>query len=330
MLKIGLIGCGGVGAIHAKCWLDMSDRVRLVAIADSDISRAQAFADECSARVYADGMALIAQEELDVVDICLPTFLHADYIIRAMSRVKNVIVEKPVCLTEEETQRLISAQKETGAFVQVAHVVRFNKSYRYLKELVESGRYGKIVAGNFFRISPRPTWMRGHDDPDKTGTMTVDLHIHDADFVRWLMGAEPDSVDVRAVRDSSGIVQHIWSCYQYGGALLCTEGSWDYPAGLPFAPSYRVRLEHAAVVLNDAGVLTVYLEDGTILSPDAEASLQKEELGINVFSRRDYLVELQYFIDAIASGTGISEVSLQEAIASVRLVLKELALANAR
>lgn len=324
MLKVGLIGCGGIGAVHALCWLAMKDKARIVAIADVNTMRAQQFADECGATVYTDGFKMLDEETLDVVDICVPTFLHTDYVIRAMERVENIIVEKPICLNEEDVHRLLKAKEESGALVQVGHVVRFMGAYQYLKEVVGSGEYGKIIAGNFARISPRPVWMKGHDDIDRTGTMALDMHIHDVDYIRYLMESEPEKMNSWAVKDEEGIVQHIWTSYRFGDALLTAECSWDYPVGMPFMQTFRVRLDKAAIVLDADGILTVYPEEGVKFFPQLE---EKEEmdLGINVSDLGPYMNEIRHFLENIQVGKeGIT--SLSEAIASFRLVRQELQL----
>ena len=247
--------------------------------------------------------------------------------MKAMEYVKNVIVEKPICLKEEEAQQLLEKQKQTGALVQVAHVVRFMDAYQYLKELVDSGTYGKVIAGNFKRISPRPTWMKGHDDMDRTGGMALDLHIHDVDYIRYLMGGDPEDMKSWRVKDEKSAIQHIWTSYRFGEAILTAEGSWDYPPGFPFAQTFRVRLEQAAVVLDESGVLTVYPEDGETCTPE----LGKKEimdLGINVSDLGPYMKEIRYVMETIQAGNEKGIASLEEAVASFRLVRKELQLAD--
>lgn len=326
MLRVGLIGCGGIGAVHAECWLSMNEKVQVVAIADVDIERATRYAARAGAKVYQDGFKLLEQEELDVVDICLPTFLHAGYVIKAMDHVKNVIVEKPLCLKEEEVQQILDKQKETRAIVQVGHVVRFTEAYRYLKETVDSGVYGKVIAADFSRLSPRPMWMKGHDDRNRTGTMALDMHIHDVDYIRYLMNGEPDDVQTWAVKDKEGIVQHVWSGYHYGETVLTAEGSWDYPVNMPFAQSFRVRLEKAALVLEENGVLTVYPEDGEKIVPHLATDVR--DLGINVSDMKPYLNEMHYFVEAILEQKEDGIASLAEAAASFRLASKELEMAE--
>ena len=272
MLKVGLIGCGGVGAFHAECWLRMSEEVQLVAIADVNAENARKYAQKSGAKLYTDGFEMIESEELDVVDLCVPTLLHAEYALFAMKKVRNIIIEKPVCLTEAQAQQLLEEQERTGALVQVAHSLRFNDVYRYVKEVVRSERYGKVISGRFSRISPRPVWMKGHDEKDRTGSMALDMHIHDADFIRYLMDAEPDEINARAAKDMNGIIQHIYATYRFGEALLMAEASWDYPVNMPFCASFRLRLEGAALILDDIGVLTVYQEDGETLFPNFHQS----------------------------------------------------------
>ncbi|MBQ4259467.1 MAG: Gfo/Idh/MocA family oxidoreductase [Lachnospiraceae bacterium] len=326
MIRVGLIGCGGIGAVHAECWLAMKDKVRLVAVADMNEERAQKYADKAGGQMYRDGRELLENEELDVVDICVPTFLHADYLEWAMAKVKNVIVEKPVCLTEAETERILEAEKKSGALVQVAHVVRFTDAYAYLKKVVEDGTYGKVVAGDFARLSPRPTWMVGHDDVNRTGSMVLDLHIHDVDFVRYLMNGDPDSIQTSFVKDENGIVQHIWTSYKYGDVVLMAEGSWNYTAGMPFAQTFRVRLERATVVLGEDGALKVYPEQGGVILPEIGAK-EEMDMGINVSDMGPYLNEIKYFIETIETQNYNGIVPLSEAIASFRLAKKEMELA---
>lgn len=322
MLKVGLIGCGGIGAIHARCWLNMEHEVHLAAIADTNTERAEKYASKTGTKIYKSADELIKNEKLDIVDICLPTFLHAKYALMAMDYVPNIIIEKPICLKEEEALILEQKQKETGALVQVAHVVRFMYPYQYLKEIVDQKIYGKIIAGSFHRISPRPMWMQGHDDPNRTGTMAVDMHIHDVDFIRHLMNCEADHIDSWAVKDNNGIIQHIWSAYHYGNAVLTAEGSWDYPVSLAFEQSFRVRLENAAIKLEKDGSLTVYTNDGDVITPNIGDS-QHMDLGINVTDIAPYMNEIKYFLENIKNNNNNGIASLKNAIASLRVVLKE-------
>jgi len=325
MLKVGLIGCGGIGAVHAECWLKLSDKARIVAIADATPQKAKKYADQVGARIYSDGMELLKNEKLDIVDICVPTFLHAIYVLEAMNYVKNIMVEKPICLKEEEAQILLVAQKKTNTRVMVGQVNRFTPSYSFLKEIIDSVKYGSIVSGHFSHISPRPIWMKRHDDPNVTGGVGLDLHIHDADYVRYLMNREPDNVDSWGTHDKDGYLQHLWSSYRYGNVLLTSEASWDYPANFPFHETFRVKLEHAALLLDDKGMLTVYPSDGDAYVPELDSPMMMD-MGINVSDMGPFLKEITYFLSTIIQDVPLEIASLPEAVASFRLVKKELEL----
>ena len=92
MLKVGLIGCGFMGTMHAYCYKNLPD-VELVALADIRREKAEQLAEGTNAVIYADGKDLIAQADVDVIDICLPTYLHAPYALLSMDKVKYLFVE---------------------------------------------------------------------------------------------------------------------------------------------------------------------------------------------------------------------------------------------
>ena len=325
MLRVGLIGCGGMGAVHAKVYEALSDRVKLIAVADFNTERAEELTKACGAKVYKDAHEMLAKETLDLVDICLPTALHAEYVMAALDHVKDVLCEKPLCLFEEEADDLLAKARQTGGKVHVAHVARFCTEYMYLKDVCTDGRYGKLLTADFYRLSPKPVWVKDYDNPKKTGGMPLDLHIHDVDYIRYLMGGDPDSLTSTVNYAQNGNARWIWSSYFYGDAVVTAESSWDLPASMPFTKGFRVHFERATLVLA-GGMLTVYPEDGESFVPALEKRITMD-LGINVNGFGTYLYEITAFIDAITEGKE-SPVPLSEAADAIRLVRKELALAE--
>jgi predicted dehydrogenase len=329
MLKVGIIGCGAMGSLHATCWLALPQHAELVAIADVDGKKAKEIIKKHpNIKFYSTGEELLeAENELDVIDICVPTFLHTKYAVDAMKKVKNVFIEKPVCLNEQEAELLLKTQEETGAKVQIGQVVRFMKGYAWLKDVVDKGTYGKVVSGVFKRLSHRVTWSweNWFNDYTRSGTVALDLHIHDTDFVRYLMGGNPDNVDSKVVRDSDGVIQQIFTTYTYGDAVITTEGCWDFPPAFPFNASYIVRLEKATVVLS--GKVIVYLDNGEKIVPELVDDYEPDiDLGINISALGAYYTEIKYFIDNIINGNGTEIAPLSEGIESARLIFKEIEL----
>ena len=106
MIRVGLIGCGFMGGMHAACYAALAELgVKVTAIADDRPEFLAQMKEQTDAQTYESGMALIEQADVDVVDICLPTYLHTAHACAAMEKGRDVFCEKPVCLTEEDMQR---------------------------------------------------------------------------------------------------------------------------------------------------------------------------------------------------------------------------------
>lgn len=326
MLKIGLIGCGSMGTAHANSYRAMSDLVQVVAVADVREELGKEKAELFGATLYADGASLIENADVDAVDICLPTFLHTEHAVMAMKKGLNVFMEKPVCLNEEEAQLLLKTQKETGREVQIGQVLRFDAPFVFLKNVVKDSRYGKLISAVFERLSAFPTWGQDQwfQDDKKSGSCALDLHIHDVDLIRHIMEREPDSFHSECVRSENGILQHIFTTYRYGNALISAEGGWHYAPDFPFDANYRAKFEKATLVMRDGKVM-IYTEGGGA----QEAKLEKpdfknEDMGFNISDISGYYSELRYFAERLLAKKTIEEATLPEAIDSARLAWKEI------
>ncbi|MBQ6922782.1 MAG: Gfo/Idh/MocA family oxidoreductase, partial [Clostridia bacterium] len=233
MIKVGLIGCGFMGAMHYNCYNNIAG-VKVTAVADIRREKAEELVKGADAVIYGDGKDLIAKADVDIIDICLPTFLHAEYALSAMDKVKYLFVEKPVALTNGQAAAMLKKSEKTGCNVQVGQVIRFWDEYVELKKIIESGKYGKVINANFRRLSPRPTW--GWNDwllDDKlSGGAAQDLHIHDTDYVLSVFGKPKKFY---SVKNSAGEKNsYINTLMQYNGFTVTVEGTWDLPATRPF------------------------------------------------------------------------------------------------
>ncbi len=323
MIKVGLIGCGFMGSMHANCYNNI-ENVKVTAVADVRMDKAQAAAAISGAEVYATGMELIEKADVDVIDICLPTYLHASHALAAMDKVKYVFIEKPVALTEEEGKALIEKAEKTGAQVQVGQVVRFWDGYVELAEFIKTEKYGKVINANFRRLSPLPTW--GWDgwllDAARSGGAGQDLHIHDVDYVLSVFG-EPESF--YTVRNISGRRNdYVNTVMKYDGFVVSTEGTWALPVTYAFNADYRVVFEKATLECK-GGRLHCYTDEGV-----EEIEFKKPELkgesyaGGNVSDLGGYYYELVYFTDRAAKGEKVKKATLSDAVLSLNFLLKEL------
>ena len=319
MLKVGLIGAGFMGAMHANCYKNI-EGVKLSAIADIREEKAKALAEGTDAEIYGDGKDLIASADVDIIDICLPTFIHAEYACLAMDKVKYVFVEKPVALTEAEIDMLLEKQKETGANVQVGQVIRFWDEYVYLKEVIESGKYGKVNNANFRRISPSPAW--GWNDwlrkAELSGGAAQDLHIHDIDFALSLFG-EPE--EVSSVRNSHGETNsYINTLMKYKDFPVTVEGTWNLPSSYPFSASFRVMFEKACIENSGAGFI-LYTDEGAEKIVIEKENLTSTVSGGNISDLGGYYKELLYFTNCAKDGASVEKATLSDAAASLKFLL---------
>ena len=324
MIKIGLIGCGFMGGMHSACY-NVIEGAKVTAVADVRPEKAQEAANLHGAEIYATGEELIKNADVDVVDICLPTYLHTNHAVLAMKAGKNVFLEKPVCLTKEEGELLLKTQEETGAIVQVGQVIRMWDEYVWLKEKADSGEFGKIHSAVFKRLSSYPTWAWDNwlHQGDKSGSMALDMHIHDVDFMRYLMG-EPESFVSNATRDNTGMIEQIFTTFKYKDAVATVEGSWHYPVDFPFTAQFRVMFDNATVV-NGADGLWVYYKDGGSEKIVIEPSFASDNnIGGNISSLGGYYNELRYFIDKLNAGEVPTVAPLCEGIKSANLAFAEI------
>ena len=324
MLKVGLIGCGFMGGMHYACY-NVIDGVEVVAVADVRAEKAQELVKGANVEIYATGKELIEQADVDIIDICLPTFLHTEHAVMAMRKGRNVFVEKPVCLTEEEGKLLLEVQKETGATVQVGQVIRLWDEYKWLKESYDKGEFGKVKTAVFKRLSSVPTW--GWEDwlhkAEMSGSVALDMHIHDVDFMRYMMG-EPKSFNAGVNRNEKGMIEQIFTTFAYDDATVTVEACWDYPADFPFDAGFRVKFEKATVVMDASGV-AVYYNDGGVFKPEIKPEFVGDNnIGGNLSSLGGYYNELKYFVDKLTAGEEPVIAPLCEGVKSTELVLAEI------
>ena len=181
-----------------------------------------------------------------MVDVCLPTYLHAEHVIAAARAGKHVLCEKPMALSLEQADAMIEATEQAGVAFMVGHTLRFWPEYVAIKDLVSRGELGKPVAVAATRLGTAPTWSwdRWLLDPERGGGAVPDLHIHDIDYIAWLLG-KPRSVMARGVRSANGCWDHVFTTLDYeDGAAAFAEGTFFVPPSFPFTMTFRAICEN--------------------------------------------------------------------------------------
>jgi UDP-N-acetylglucosamine 3-dehydrogenase len=291
-LRVGVVGAGFIGAIHLGAYANMPE-VEVVGVADALPEIAATGAAVVGARTYSSYEELVSAEEVDVVDVCLPTAYHRELALKAASAGKHVILEKPIARSLEDAEEIIEAFDGSGGRLFVGHVVRFFPEYVRIKEMVDAGEFGTIGVARTSRRSPFLTgWNDWYADWRMSGGVLLDLVIHDFDFLRWALG-EVERVYARGVlgREYNRLDYALVTLRFEGGAIAHVEGQWGYPG--PFNYSIEVAGSRAMVTVDSTESAPVQLFGGATgpgESPDV------------IVGKSPFQAELEHFIRCAATG----------------------------
>ncbi len=327
MINVGVIGLGMMGITHLDIYCKHKD-VKVVAVSDIDPDRlsghvrvggniegqTQGAFDLKLARQYDEGVRLIRDPDIQLVDICLPTPLHVKYALKALKAGKHVMVEKPLGRTAREADKLAQAASESDSIVMPGMCMRFWPGWDWLKQAVTEGRYGRVLSASFQRLASHP----GLDSPfygngEACGGAALDLHIHDTDFIQWCFGV-PKSVSSRGYSSLTSALDHITTQYEYGsqGPVVTAEGGWAMAPGFAFVMRYTVNFQQATAVFDLAAPTPLTLSRGG----------KSETVAID--AGQGYEREIDYLLQCLASGQNPKTVTLDDAATSVRIVEAEV------
>ncbi|HZC14321.1 MAG TPA: Gfo/Idh/MocA family oxidoreductase [Thermoleophilaceae bacterium] len=291
-MRIGVVGAGFIGAVHLSAYANMPE-AEVVGVVDTRPEIAAAGAASVGARPYASYEELLAAEDVELVDICLPTAYHRDLALAAAGDGLHVIVEKPLARNLEDAEAIIEAFPGGGGRLFVGHVVRFFPEYVRIKQMVDAGDLGTVGVARTSRRSPFLLgWNDWYADWRLSGGVLLDLVIHDFDFLRWSLG-EVERVYARGVlgREYNRLDYALVTLRFAGGAIAHVEGQWGYPG--PFNYSIELAGSRAMVTADSTEPGPVRLLGGTVgagESPDVAVG------------KSPYQTELEHFVRCAATG----------------------------
>jgi predicted dehydrogenase len=326
-INIGIIGLGFMGRMHYDTY-EKIPGAKVMAVCDSDPKRAAGdlsggwgnIAGAQTQRLpmdrikgYTDVAQFLANPEIQVVDICLPTPAHLDIVSKALDAGKHVLCEKPLALSLAEAQAIATAASSAKGLFMPAMCMRFWAEWEWLRSTVQSGKYGKVKSAVFRRLSVVPQgWFR---NGKLSGGAIVDLHIHDVDFIYNLFGM-PKEVFASGYPGPTGEIDHVVSQFKFdsgagAGALVSAEGGWAQTDGFGFRMQYLVNFEQATADFDIGRKPTLVVhKDG------------KSET-IETSGRDGYAGELTYFLECVRGGKKPTVVTADDAVAGLRIVEAE-------
>ncbi|MBD3266313.1 gfo/Idh/MocA family oxidoreductase, partial [bacterium] len=302
MIKVGIVGFGFMGKMHYNNY-NILDEARVTAVCDADMNRlkdssgttgniagTEEAIDLSGLDLYSDYDKMLQEADVEAVSITLPTFLHVESTIKALEAGKHVLCEKPMGLNLAECDRMLEAAQTSGKILQIGHCVRFWPEYQKTKAYVDSGEYGSVLAGSFRRLSLTPTWS--HENwlmsEQRSGGMELDLHIHDTDYIDYLLGT-PKAVHSVGAKGAVGGTGHIMTQYLYDdNKAIFAEGGWLMQPSFGFEMSFNLVLEKATIVFDCTRdpSFKVCPQDGEAFTPE-------------VASGDGYSRELEHFLQSV-------------------------------
>ncbi|MBR5527444.1 MAG: Gfo/Idh/MocA family oxidoreductase [Clostridia bacterium] len=340
MIKAGIIGIGSMGRGHLNNYIKFmreNKGIELVAICDVDEKKFENYKADFNLEGVADGNfdfskfrcytnvdeMLEKETELDMVSVIVPTYLHCEISCKCLEKGINVFCEKPMALNLEECERMITTAKKAGKRLMIGQCLRFWGEYNYLKECVETERFGKVIAAYFYRGGSTPLWSFGdwYHKKELGGGAIYDQHIHDVDMVNYLFGM-PEKVCSTGINYYEGSnFDAVSTNYIYpDGKVVNSQNDWCQACG--FGAFYRVNFEKATLVYDNTGL---HVADAS----DRNGKIDLEYKGtsykdVEVSKESAYETEILYFADCIRNNKPVDFNTPEDSMSTIKLVHAEI------
>lgn len=232
MIKVAIIGTGGISHAHIGAYLKFPERCKIVALVDIIPGKAQKVKEQygLDCGVYLDHHDILPLD-IDLVDVCTPPFVHAEISINAMRAGKNVVCEKPMAASLEECDAMLRARDESGKKLSIIAQNRFRKEIRNLKALLDSGMAGPVRHAQIDSFWYRAhcyydLWWRGTWEKEGGGC-TLNHAVHHIDMLGWMMGRPKRVISMLAntAHDNAEVEDLSVSVMEYEGALATVTAS---------------------------------------------------------------------------------------------------------
>ena len=297
--NVGVIGVGSMGYNHVRIYSEL-ENANLVAISDMVRGTLDKVSKEFNTVGYVDYDNILQIDDIEVVNICVPTVFHHDVVMRAIEAGKNVLVEKPIASKLNEAEEMIKAAEDAGVTLATGHVERFNPAVRVAKKLIDEGAIGEVETANSKRLGPFPPRIRDVG-------VAIDLAIHDIDIFNYLFNSRANTVfaNMSSKLKNCEFEDHAEIMTKYdSGVLSILETNWLTP--------YKKRQLNITGI---DGIISVDYGNQTVTL--FKENNQVED--IKVENKEPLKEELRSFVDCVQNNTP-PEVSGKDGYEALRIV----------
>lgn len=303
-MKIAVLGTG-FGAYHVELWAKITNAAQII-VWGRKKEKLKELQDKFHVEITSEMEEIWNDDEIELVDICLPNHLHKETAIKALHAGKNVLIETPLAESLEDAAAILETASQCGRRAFVDLFLRFEYAYQYLYHIVKENQYGQLKELQVKRETP-PWW--GNLDTKHIG---INLMIHDMDFVIRLMG-EPERISVNGieVREQQSLVT---ACLNYKDSLAFVRGASAMPGTFPFSVGYEAVFESAVIRYYEDG----YSDGQTNTALELFCNEKKEE--IPLLQSDCYEAVLKHVLQCLKSGQA-SCLDIKEAFLTLKTVL---------
>ena len=298
MKTVAILGAGFIGNVHADA-IQKSKTLKLAAFVQREGEKAKTAAEKFGVPCFADAEEMLAKVNPDILDICLPSFYHEEFVCLAAKHKKHVICEKPFSLSSDACSRMVKACADAGVHFMVAQVLRWFPEYMKIKELLP--KLGSLHGVYCTRLAQHPNWTTWHRDPKISGGGLFDLHLHEIDYLYSVFG-EVDHVYAAGWKNPTGCWNHVLSTLVFkNGVKVQAEGGSEMIGNYPFSASFRAT--------GDNGTLDYKLSAGFNIENLGAASNKltffekdKEPAAVEWTAGDGFQLELEAYADSVETG----------------------------
>ncbi|HLK21010.1 MAG TPA: Gfo/Idh/MocA family oxidoreductase [Bryobacteraceae bacterium] len=322
-MRVAVAGLGFMGSTHIRA-LQSIPGAELVAVCSrdekklgGDLSGVQGNLGGPGERLdfskvsrYREIRELLDDPNVDAVDLCLPTQMHASAAIEAVQAGKHVLVEKPMALDAASAREMIAAAAKHRRVLMVAQVLRFFPMYEALQKVLARGKsMGEMRSAIFRRRCAAPAWSEWLGDPEQSGGGVFDLLIHDVDMCLHLFG-KPEAISATGYEALGSGIDVISATLHYPGQRTAVvTGGWHHPKSYPFLMEYTV--------VSDGGTV----EYSSLDRPPVLYSADGEREALPMEDKDGYRAELEYFLECCRKGVSPELCKPQDSADAVTLTL---------
>ncbi|MBN1299338.1 MAG: Gfo/Idh/MocA family oxidoreductase, partial [Actinobacteria bacterium] len=320
-MKVGICGAGFIGKIHASAYSNIED-IKVAGFFDSNQAKAEKIADEFNISAYKSLKSMLSDDTVDIIDICVPTFLHREFVEKSLDAQKNVLCEKPIALNLEDAECIVEKASSAKTKFMIAHSHRFYNENIAVQEAAESGKLGKILTCSAYRLGVRPDWSENNwiIDGTRSGGAATDFILHDIDLCNWI-GGKPETVMAQGVQSPSGAWDYMGISISYkSGVKGFVEGGWIFKGEWPFTQLHRIIGEKGSVQW--ISKMGKNIEGRNVADSSIAIFIEGSPAEYPELAKQDpFLLELSYFTDCVKNNKPVTRVKPEDAFTALQVSL---------